>query len=153
MKVEQVQNNAKKWHKTLTPLNKSQEGQIPIVFKNAQGKKEQGYVALTDIELLVEGKKISVGDLLTDMLNMNMETLKKVKTIENGVAAHDKDMLIVKTDNLGYIKEITDFNNKVDLVVAKQVIPKDFNKGYYYVENGKIKLNESRKLELYPDFV
>jgi len=63
-------------------------------------------------------------------------------------------MLIVKTDELGFIKKITEFNNNVDFVIGNQTIPSDFDKGYYYVDkNGKIKINESRKLQLFPDFV
>ena len=154
MKVNQKQNKAKEWQNSLTPLNKAQAGQVPIVFKNASGKKETGYITLTDIELVVEGKNISVGELLTDMLNMNMETLKKVNTIEKGVAAHNKDLLIVKTDKLGFIKEITEFNNNVDFVLAKQTIPSDFDKGYHYVDkSGEIKISEDRKLQLFPDFI
>ena len=154
MKVKEKQLSAKGWNKKTIPFNKSQPGQIPIVYKNDKGLKEQGYIALTDIELNVDGQNISIGKLLSDMLNMNLETLKKVKTIENGVASHDEDMLIVKTDELGFIKKITEFNNNVDFVIGNQTIPSDFDKGYYYVDkNGKIKINESRKLQLFPDFV
>lgn len=153
MKVEQVQKNAKAWNRSLNKLNESQNGQVQIAYKSDDNKKRVGYANLFDIEIDVEGTKSTVGGLLIEMLNMNMETLKKVQTIEKSVAGHNENLLIIKTDKQGFIKDIVEFNNNVDLVIGKQVIPSDFDKGYYYVENGEIKLNESRKLELYPDFI
>jgi len=153
MNINEKQNSAKQWSKGLKKLNESQNGQIPIVFKDNDGKKSTGYIHLTDISLLVGGKEITLGALLTEMLNFNVETLNKVVTISKGVASVGNDLLIIKENELGFIDTITQFNNKIDLVIANQQIPVDYNKGYYYVKDGIIVFDENRKLELYPDFV
>jgi len=153
MKVDTLQQKAETWNKTLNKLNSSQEGQIQISYKNEQGQKSTGYISLLDISLLVEDKVVSLGELLTEMLNFNIETLKQVKTLAQGVESVGSDLYVVKTDDLGFIHTVSDLNIAKDLIIAKQPIPQDFNKGYYYVKNGLIILDEERKLDLFPDYV
>jgi len=153
MKVAEKQNTAKQWSKALDKLNEAKAGQVAITYKDDLGKKRTGYMAITDLSLLVGNKEITLGALLVEMMNLNVETLNKVKVIANGVASVGNDLLIVKENEQGFINEITSFNNKVDLVIADQPIPIDYDKGYYYVKDGMIVFDENKKLELYPDFV
>jgi len=153
MKVAEKQNTAKQWSKALDKLNEAKAGQVAITYKDDLGKKRTGYMAITDLSLLVGNKEITLGALLVEMMNLNVETLNKVKVIANGVASVGNDLLIVKENEQGFINEITKFNNKVDLVIADQPIPIDYDKGYYYVKDGIIVIDENKKLELYPDFV
>jgi uncharacterized protein YlzI (FlbEa/FlbD family) len=153
MKVAQKQQNAKNWSKGLNKLNEAQAGQVAVTYKDNDGKKRTGYMAITDLSLLVGDKEITLGALLTEMLNLNVETLNKVKTIAQGVASSGNDLLIVKENEEGFINQIVEFNSKIDLVIAKQAIPIDYNKGYYYVKDGLIVFDENKKLEIYPDFV
>jgi len=153
MKVAEKQNTAKQWSKALDKLNEAKAGQVAITYKDDLGKKRTGYMAITDLSLLVGNKEITLGALLVEMMNLNVETLNKVKVIANGVASVGNDLLIVKENEQGFINEITKFNNKVDLVIADQPIPIDYDKGYYYVKDGMIVFDENKKLELYPDFV
>jgi len=153
MKITEKQNNAKQWSKALNKLNEAQAGQVAITYKDNDGKKRVGYMAITDISLLVGDKEITLGALLTEMLNLNVQTLKNVNTIAKGVASSGNDLLIVKQNEEGFITKILEFNNKIDLVIAKQPIPNEYEKGYYYVKDGIIIFDENKKLELYPDFV
>jgi hypothetical protein len=153
MKVAEKQNTAKQWSKALDKLNEAKAGQVAITYKDDLGKKRTGYMAITDLSLLVGNKEITLGALLVEMMNLNVETLNKVKVIANGVASVGNDLLIVKENEQGFINEITSFNNKVDLVIADQPVPVEYPKGYYYVKDGIIVIDENKKLELYPDFV
>ena len=160
MNVTSKQQNAKSWSKALNKVNESQAGQVSITYKDDNGIKKVGYLPITDITLLVGDKEITLGALLTEMLNLNVETLNlyketlnNVKTIASGVASSGNDLLIVKTNEEGFIEEINEFNNKVDLVIAQQPVPIDYKKGYYYVKDGIIVFDENKKLELYPDYV
>lgn len=153
MKVNQQQKTATAWKRGLDKLNSAKEGQVQITYKDVNGSKQVGYIAITDIDLVVDDKTISLGGLLAEILEFNTKVLNQVKTMEKALATIGNDYLIIKTDELGFIKAINDFNNKVDIVIANQPIPSDFSKGYYYIKDGKIILDEQRKLELFPDFV
>lgn len=153
VKVSEIQKNATNWSKALDKLNEAKNGYIPITYKDDIGNKKTGYISLLDIELEVNGKTVTFGSLLTEMANNHLEVLKQVTNIANGVESVGKDLLVVRTDELGFIQAVYDYNAKIDLVIANQSIPSDYAKGYYYVKDGKIVESEERKLELFPDFV
>lgn len=153
MKVSERQKLAKQWERGLTKNHEKQVGQIPIVYETKDGKKGTGYISLLDLEFEVDGKEIKFGKLLEQMLNFNLETLKIAQDSANSIATIDNDLIVVENDKQGFVKNIHEYNAKRNVVIAKQNIPKDLLKGYYYVENGKFKLSEERKLELFPDFI
>jgi hypothetical protein len=153
MKVKEKQQKAKQWKNVLNKINEAQSGEIPIHYKDTDGKKTTGYINLMDIELDINGETISIGDLLTEIINANIETLKLARQTANAIASKDKDLLIVATDDLGYVKAVSNYNAEKNIVIGNQPIPSDLGKGYYYIKDGKFELSEQRKLELYPDFV
>jgi len=153
MKLGTKQENAKAWNRSLTKLNEAQPGQIQITYENEQGQKQVGYLDLFDLKIVVDNKTTSLGVFMTDLINFNLKTLKQVETIAKGVSSVNSDLIVVKNDELGYIKEVLEFNQTTDCVIAKQQMPLDYNKGYYYVKDGVIIIDEVRKLVLFPDYV
>lgn len=151
--VNAKQQNAEAWSKTLTNLNEAQTGQVQVTYEDDQGKKRSGYANLMDLQLEVNGKELTIGQFLAELINLSINTLKQVNTLAQSVESVGSDLLVVKTDDLGYVKQIYDFNAKNDLVIGSQPLPSDYAKGYYYIKNGKIIESETRKLELFPDFV
>jgi ABC-type transport system substrate-binding protein len=153
MKVSENQKHAKAWNNALQRLNSAQAGQIQITYQGADGKKQVGYTTLFDLEIEVNNKKITLGEFFQDLLNFNMETLKLAKSVSKAIDSTGKDLLIVKTDELGFAKSVVNYNANDHIVIATQPIPSDLENGYYYIKNGKFELSETRKLELYPDYV
>lgn len=153
VKVNSKQQNAEAYAKTLSSLNEAQVGQVQVTYLDEQGHKRSGYVDLLDLSLEVNGKEVTVGQFLAELMNLSTKTLKQVNNLAHSVESVGSDLLIVKTDDLGYVKQIFDFNAKNDLVVGAQPLASDYAKGYYYVSKGKIVESEERKLELFPDFV
>ncbi len=153
MNISAKQQSAKDWSKALSKLNESQAGQVQIVYEDDEGKKKTGYISLLDVKMVVNDTEITLGALLTEMLNMNLATMKVAQTAKKAVDSVGTDLLIVKTDDLGFVEKISTFNTKNHIVIANQPLPKNYNIGYYYVKDGVITLSEERKLELFPDYV
>jgi len=117
VKVKEKQLSAKGWNKKAIPFNKSQPGQIPIVYKNDKGLKEQGYIALTDIELNVDGQNISVGKLLSnmlDMINENKKTIAKCLSFEKEIT--QLKQRIRDIEELQLLRAEMEANNEEDII-------------------------------------
>lgn len=151
--VNTKQQSAKAWSSSLTKLNEAQAGQVQITYEDEQGRKCTGYVSLFDLEIEVNGRNLTFGALLSEMLSMNAQAIKTAQTAVKAVASTGSDLLIVKTDELGFVKQVIPYNAMQDKVIQAQALPIDYDKGYYYISNGKIALSEEQKLTLYPDFV
>ena len=99
MKIHTKQKNAKEWKKTLNKLNQAQVGKIALVYEDEENKKRQGYLDLTEIELELGEKIITLGDLLLEHEISTKEVLEKAKND------------IIKLE-----KEISKLNRKLETV-------------------------------------
>jgi hypothetical protein len=153
MNVNTKQQNAKAWNDSLEKLNSAKAGQVQICYKDEQGNKRSGYIDIFDLQIVVEKKEMTFGKFLTELVNFNLDTQRRVETIAKGVASIKSDLMVVTVNELGFIKDTLEFNQTNDFIVQKQELPIDLYKGYYYVKDGVITIDETRKLELFPDYV
>jgi hypothetical protein len=88
MKVSATQRNAKEWVDKLNKLNSAEVGQIAITYTNELGKKAIGYLDPLDLELQVDDKKFTLGELLelqVNLVNKLQEQTQKLETFKGKV--------------------------------------------------------------------
>ena len=84
IRVNEKQKNAKKWKNDLNKIGSAKVGELQIAYLNNEKKKSVGYVALTDIDLIVDGDEMTVGELLNSFIEMR-DFVRQVKNKFGGV--------------------------------------------------------------------
>jgi hypothetical protein len=107
MKVNAKQKSAKAWNNSLNKLNEAQIGQIAITYKSDDGKKQLGYVALTDIELDLGKKKITLGALLATLIKNNNDLMKENKRLGGIVKANSEQIKSIEEILAKYLPNLT----------------------------------------------
>ena len=95
MNVTSKQQNAKAWNDSLEKLNSAKTGQVQICYKDEQGNKRSGYIDIFDLQIVVEKKEMTFGKFLTELVNFNLDTQRRVETIAKGVASIKSDLMVV----------------------------------------------------------
>ena len=107
MKVNTKQMSAKAWNNALNKLNSAQIGQIAITYKGDDGKKQLGYIALTDIELELGKKAITLGTLLATLIKSNNDLAKENKRLGGVVKANSEQIKRIEKIMVKYLPSLT----------------------------------------------
>lgn len=107
MKVNTKQKSAVAWNNVLKKINESQEGQIAITYKDNDGKKQVGYMALTDIELDLGDKKITLGNLLAVLISTTNSITTENKRLDSMVKANSEQIKAIQELLAKYLPNIT----------------------------------------------
>ena len=106
MKINTKQKSAKAWSNTLAKINESQAGQIAITYKSDDGKKQVGYIALTDIELDLGKSKITLGTLLATLIKNTNELTKENARLSGLVKANGEQIKNVQEIMAKYLPNL-----------------------------------------------
>lgn len=107
MKVNTKQKSAVAWNNILNKINKAQEGQIAITYKDNDGKKQVGYMALTEIELDLGNKKITLGDLLAVLISTSNTITAENKRLDSMVKANSEQIKAIQEIMAKYLPNLT----------------------------------------------
>lgn len=107
MKVNTKQKSAVAWNKVLNKLNEAQEGQIAITFKNNEGKKQIGYITLTDIELDLGEKKITLGNLLAVLISTTNSITAENERLKSMVKVNSEQIKTIQEIMVKYLPNLT----------------------------------------------
>ena len=90
MKISATQKHAKEWVENLNKLNSADIGQIAITYTNELGKKAVGYLDPLDLELQVDDKTFTLGELLEAQVNLVAKLQEQTKQLEKFKGKMDK---------------------------------------------------------------
>lgn len=107
MNVNTKQKSAVAWNKVLKKINEAQEGQIAITYKDNDGKKQTGYMALTDIELDLGEKKITLGNLLAVLISTSNTLTAENKRLDSMVKANSEQIKAIQEIMATYLPNLT----------------------------------------------
>ncbi len=107
MKVATKQKSAKGWSSALNKLNSAQIGQIAITYKGDDGKKQIGYIDLTDIELDLGKNKITLGTLLATLVKSNNDLTKENARLSNLAKANSEQIKAIQEIMVKYLPNLT----------------------------------------------
>lgn len=107
MKVNTKQKSAENWNKVLKKINEAQAGQIAITYKDNDGKKQTGYMALTDVELDLGEKKITLGNLLAVLISTSNTLTAENKRLDSMVKANSEQIKAIQEILAEYLPNIT----------------------------------------------
>jgi hypothetical protein len=107
MKVNAKQKSAEAWNNTLNKLNSAQEGQIAITYKGKDGKKQIGYIAITDIELDLGKKNITLGKLLATLIKSNNDISVENERLRKLVKENSEQIKRIQEILVKYLPNIT----------------------------------------------
>ena len=107
MKVSTKQKSAVAWDNILKKINEAQEGQIAITYKDNNGKKQVGYMALTDIELDLGDKKITLGNLLAVLISTTNSITAENKRLDSMVKVNSEQIKAIQELLAEYLPNLT----------------------------------------------
>jgi hypothetical protein len=107
MKVNTKQKSAEAWNKVLKKINEAQAGQIAITYKDNDGKKQTGYMALTDVELDLGEKKITLGNLLAVLISTSNTLTAENKRLDSMVKANSEQIKAIQEIMATYLPNLT----------------------------------------------
>jgi len=107
MKVNTKQKSAENWNKVLKKINEAQAGQIAITYKDNDGKKQTGYMALTDVELDLGEKKITLGNLLAVLISTSNTLTAENKRLDSMVKANSEQIKAIQEIMATYLPNLT----------------------------------------------
>lgn len=107
MKVNTKQMSAKAWNNALNKINSAQAGQIQITYQSDDGKKQVGYIDLTDVELDLGKKKITLGNLLGALIKSNNEITSENKRLNELVKKNSEQIKLIQEIMVKYLPNVT----------------------------------------------
>lgn len=107
MKVDTKQKSAKAWNHVLNKINEAQEGQIAITYKDDEGKRQVGYIALPDIELDLGANKITLGVLLASLIKSNNDLTLETERLSKLVKSNSDEIKRIQEIMATYLPNLT----------------------------------------------